>query len=336
MASVFYDSFDPYSGPVTLKWASGEASFNSDPAFVRTGTQSLNPAGGAGELIPRINFTNRTTMIAGVAYYQTDAVGNQIMYFFNALAAAGVYGECDVSSDGAIVLKVSNSTVATSAPGIIGTGQFYYVEMKATFTDPGHCEIRVNGETVLVYDGFMSDGVNNGVVSFFLPGSSINTCYYDDLYVLDDTGDTNNDFLGAINIYAILPDEDEAPLDWTPLAGTNVSQVNIAPPPGDSDYVFSPTVGAIDQYHYPITGIPGTYLIKAIQHGLCARLDAAGSHTLQSQLNGTTGQLALVGSNTPTEEYAYVLCPYDTNPNTGEAFQPTDFATTFLGPIITA
>jgi hypothetical protein len=76
--------------------------------------------------------------------------------------------------------------------------------------------------------------------------------------------------------------------------------------------------------------------IKCVQHSLCCRLDAAGSHTVMSQCNATTGQAAIVGINTPGEDYDYVLCVYDNNPNTGEQFQPADFATTWLGPTITA
>jgi hypothetical protein len=341
MALVFMDSFQHYNG-INQKWSSGAANFNADPAFIRQPntlrTQSLNPNGGSFSNIPRINFTNRISMVFGVAYIQQFAVGNQILYTNNQPAGGGQYGEIRVELDGSLTLrKLGGNIIAQSAPGIIGTGQFYYIEEKSTFLSVGgSCIVRVNGVPVITFSGSMTDGVNQGVDGFLLPGSAINNCYYNDLYVLDSSGATNNDFLGAVLIYALKPKANETPLNFTPLANTNWQEVNQFPAPGDAAYVFSPTVGAIDQYEYDISGIPGAYLIKGIQHCMSARLDAAGAHTLFSQCNATTGQAAIVGSNAPTTDYDFVLCPYDVNPNTGVAFQPSDFTTTFLGPVITA
>jgi hypothetical protein len=342
MAGMFVDSFDPYN-TLSLKWSSGTAPFNTNPAFVRTGTQSLSPQGGSFSNLPRINFTTRLGMTVGVAFYQVSAVGNvDSMKWQNSAEGWGI--DLIVNIDGSLTAQLSGSGQdATSSPGIIGVGQFYYIEVQATFgnSDAETLIVRVDGATVISYTGQISDGVHAGINSFFLPGSLIDTIYYDDLYVLDSTPSSNPDnpndgFLGAIRVYAILPDLDETPIDFTPLAGTNVSQVNQAPPPGDSAYVFSSTVGATDLYHYPITGLPSNIEIKCVQHSLCCRLDAAGSHTVMSQCNATTGQAAIVGINTPGEDYDYVLCVYDNNPNTGEQFQPADFATTWLGPTITA
>jgi hypothetical protein len=342
MSIVFLDSFQHYTG-LNQKWSSGEADFNTNSEWIRNyiagvRTQSLNPNGGSFSNIPRINFSNRTNMIFGVSYIQEFAVGNQIMYTNNQPAGGGQYGEIDVSIDGALVLKKLGGAVvlATSAPGIIGTDGFYYIEQESVFTQTGSCIVRVNGEIVITFSGDMTDGTHTGVDGFLLPGSAVNNCYYNDLYVLDASVAPNNSFLGAVLIFAFPSVANESPLNFTPLANTNWQEVATFPPPGDAAYVFDDNVGAIDQYEYSITGIPGTYLLKGIQHCMSARLDAAGSHTLFSQLNATTGQAALVGSNALTEDYAFVLCPYDTNPNTGVAFQPSDFSTTFLGPNITS
>lgn len=343
MAGMFCDSFDPY-GNLALKWSSGTASFASNPALVRTGTQSLNPQGGSFSNLPRINFTNRVAMTVGVAYLQQFAVGNQVLLFYNGLAAENQYLELDVGIDGSLTAQFrSSGKVANSAPGLIGVLQYYYIEVSITFGNSAAetCIVRVNGATVINYTGQITDGTHSGVTGFFLPGSAINNCYYDDLYVEDGTpsgnpANPNNSFLGPIRIYAILPDANETPLQFTPLSGTNFSEVNQTPPPGDSAYVSSSTVGATDLYHYPITGIPSPFEILFIQHSLCCRLDSAGAHTVMSQCNATTGQAAIIGSNTPGEDYDYVLTIYDNNPNTGEQFQPNDFATTWLGPTITA
>jgi hypothetical protein len=333
MALVFIDSFDPYA-TLLLKWSSGSAAFNSNPAFVRTGIQSLNPTLPGFGAQPRINFATRNVMFAGDAIFiQSFGAGgnNQVMGFFSQGYGASQM-DVDVSSNGAIFLVNNQTTFATSAPGIISTGKFFYLEASINLTT-GSYEVRVNGATVLSGAVSFPAGAIDG---FFLYASPSGNQFHDDFYLLDDSGATNNTFLGAVQIFAILPDLNETPLQWTPLAGTNVSQVNIAPPPGDSDYVFDSNPGDIDQYHYTITGPSGSYSIKGIQHSLCARLDSAGSHTVNSQINGHTSGSPKVGSNAPGANYAYAIFPWDQNPNTSAAFQPTDFATTFVGPNLTS
>jgi hypothetical protein len=337
MAGMFVDSFDPYND-LLQKWSSGALyNFNTNPAFVRTGTQSLNPNSEAFDTVPRVNFGNRQTLIYGYAVYVVSLGPITLSFVYNQNAPAGQYGQIDLAGDGSLTLSASNDVIAATAPGIITAGAFFYIELMGTFTAPGEYELRVNGNTVLQGTGVMSDGAHNGVTGFFLPGNPEITVYYDDLYICDDTGGVNDGFQGPIQIYAILPDSNETPIDFTPLSGHNFSEVNQTPPPGDSAYVYSPTIGAVDQYHYSVAAIPGSYEITFIQHSLCCRLDAAGAHTVQSQVNNTTGQLAIVGNNTPTENYAYVLTIWDQNPNTGKQFAPTDFNNgTWAGPIITA
>jgi hypothetical protein len=340
MAIIFIDSFQHYNALAT-KWSSGLGNFNTNPAFIRTPnalrTQSLLAIGGSFNNLPRINFTLRFNMTVGVAYYQSNNIGNQIMFFYNQ-ATAGQLGQINVLANGAIQLTSSQGILATSASGLIGIGQFYYIEQQSVFQVAGSCSVRVNGQTVLTFNGDMTaaGGSHPGADGFLLPGSAINNCYYNDLYLLDSSGSTNNTFLGAVLIYALPTKANETPLNFTPLANTNWQEVNAFPPQGDTAYVSSSTVGAIDQYEYDISGIPGVYQIKGIQHCMSAKLDSAGSHTLFSQLNATTGQTALVGSNAPGAVYDFVLCPYDQNPNTSAAFQPSDFTTTFLGPNITS
>jgi len=337
VASIFYDSFDHYN-IFLQKWSTGNGqTFNTNPAFVRTGTQSLL----AGQLpgfanLARINFTKRTTLICGYAYYAASfgAGGNQMSFFYNQ-ADLDTYAELDCLPNGQIVMKINGGIVAESAPGVLQTGVFQYIEEKVTLQTGGAYEVRVNGATVIsgTFGSFGAD--QPGADGFILVGSDVNDCYYDDVYLLDDSGTVNNDFLGAVQIFAILPDANETPLNFTPLSGTNFSEVNQVPPPGDSAYVSDDSVGAIDQYHYTITGPTGAFAIKAIQHSLCARLDSAGSHTLGSRINTHTGSGPQVGTDGVGNDYAFIIQPWDLNPNTGLPFQEADFDTTFVGPIIT-
>jgi len=341
VASIFYDSFDHYN-QFLQKWSSGVATFNTNPAFVRTGTQSLTASLPGFPNIPRINFANRLTVICGYAFYPTSfgANGVQISRWYNQ-PDQDEMATISVLPNGSVLLSVNTVVVATSTPGALSVGEFAYIEVKATLESFGAYEVRINGSAVSGLVGNFGNFADyrafaTGADGFMLIGSDVVDVYYDDAYLLDDSGTVNNDFLGAVQIFAILPDANETPLNFTPLAGTNFSEVNQVPPPGDSAYVFDDSVGAIDQYHYTITGPSGSFAIKAIQHSLCARLDSAGSHAIASRINTHTGSGPQVGTSTVGNDYAFVIQPWDLNPNTGLPFQPADFSTTFVGPIITS
>jgi hypothetical protein len=340
MSLTFVDSFDHYD-TVDQKWDNGGADFNTDPAFVRTGTQSLAPGGGGFDTLPRKDFPHVDTMTCGFAFILSSFAGNNnVAFFFNQSGGGFVSGDLFVNPDGSLTVKLSNGgvTLGTTVGGLIVPNAFSYIEFQGTFTNPGSCLVRVNGQVVFTRSGIdMTGGTGAaGIDGFFLPGSNQLNFFYDDLYLLDSSNSgipntPNDSFLGAVQIFAILPDLDETPLDWTPLASTNVSQVNQEPPPGDSAYVFSNTPGAIDQYHYTPTGPPGAYQIFGLQHSLSARLDAAGSHSICSQVGTNSGfSQAVQGA------YDFVVTPWDGNPETGNAWLVGDFSSTFLGPQITS
>jgi hypothetical protein len=333
MAGVFADSFDPYTS-LGLKWSSGTAEFNSVPSFVRTGLQSLHPVQAGGfDGVPRVNFSTRGAMTAGAAFFP-QALGEQIWFWYNQANGQGV---CQLSAveDGSIQVVTGNVIIANSAAGVLQTGVFNYIEASGIFATAGRLIVKVNGAVVI---DFVGDTVQTGVPGvngFLLPGSATRDVYFDDLYLVDDSGSENNTFLGPIQVFAIYPDNNETPLDFTPLSGTNFSEVNQFPPPGDAAYVFDGDVGDIDQYHYTITGPVGAFAIQFIQHGLCCKLDAPGAHLIGSQINAFTNDTPQIGTNAVGSDYAYILFVWDVNPNTGVAFEVTDFSTTFVGPKIT-
>ena len=337
MSLVFVDSFDHYD-TVDQKWDAGGADFNTDPAFVRTGTQSLAPGGGGFDTLPRKNFPHVNTMTVGFAFIISSFAGTStIMFFFNQSGGGFQTGTLTLEPDGSISIQVAHVTIGNTVGNLIIPNSFAYIEFQGDFQVIGSCILRVNGQVVFTFSGDMTGGVGaEGIDGFFQPGSNLLNFFYDDLYLLNANNSgipstPNNTFLGAVQIFAILPDLDETPLDWTPLASTNVSQVNQEPPPGDTAYVSDNTPGDIDQYHYTPTGPPGAFQIFGLQHSLSARLDSAGSHSICSQVGTNSG-----ASQAVQGAYDFVVTPWDGNPETGNAWLVGDFATTFLGPKITS
>lgn len=341
MAVVFGDSFNGYN-TLLLKWSSGSSvAYNTDPAFIRTGNQSFLANGESFASLPRINFASRSTMIMGVAIYFTG-LATQVYKWLNSQGApsGGELISIQVGSDGAINVGLGNgpTIIAVSAPGVVSAGSFSYLETKVTFDSvAGSCVVRVNGQVVVTFNGPTCFAGFANAQSFTLTGSSHVDLYYSDFYLLDDSGGVNDDFLGPIQVFAIVPDANETPLDWTPLANTNWQEVSQVPPPvDDSAYVFAGTEGNTDQYHYTISGPTEAFEIKFVQHSLCCKLDAPGAHTIASQVNTHTSGAPQVGSDAVGADYVYVIFPWDVNPNTGVPFIPSDFASTFFGPKITS
>lgn len=333
MSIVRVDSFDHYDS-IPVKWDTGSAQFTTNASFVRTGGQAILLPGTAFPALPKLNFTNRTTMIAGLAIHPAILAEVRLFSWFNNGVNDGQVGLW-MESDGSLLVVTGNvnDVLGQTAPSLITAGVYNYVEIKAKMiagAPTGSIEVRVNGQTALLKTGIPTTRFANGADQFILQGSQLVDVYADDFYLLDDQGTANNDFLGAVRIYAIMPDANETPLDWVPLANQNYQEVNQIPPPGDTAYVESDTVGATDQYHYTPSGPTGAYEIKGIQHSLDAKLSAAGSHSICSQINTHSGGQVALGS-----DYHMVVTPWDVNPNTGAAFVPADFATTFVGPKIT-
>lgn len=333
MSMIFVDSFDHYDS-IPEKWDAGSAQFTSDPALVRTGEHAILLPGDAFPALPKINFTNRTTCIVGMAIHPATLAEIRLFSFFNNSVNDGQVG-LRMQSDGSLTVTTGNvnDVLGVTAPGLIVAGVYNYVELKATMiaTLPtGSIEVRVNGQTALLKTNIPTTRFANGADQLILQGSQLVDVYCDDLYLLDNLGGVNDDFWGAVRIYKVMPDANETPLDWVPLANTNWQETSQVPPPGDTAYVESDTLAATDQYHYTPSGPVGSYTIKGIQHSLDAKLSAAGSHSICSQIGANSGRdFAL------TSDYHMAVTQWDVNPETGLAWDPADFAAAFLGPKIT-
>ena len=174
------------------------------------------------------------------------------------------------------------STVAT-LPITVNT--WTYLEFKFKLGSSGSFEVRQ--DTVVVYTD--SEPVNMGTENKFVIGSEDNTnssSYFDDVYLLDTTGSTNNDYLGAVHIERLSPAGNGNSTELTPSAGSNFECVDEGNPNGDSDYVESSTVGAKDTYAMsdPVA-VSGS--VVAARYGFTAR---------KSTIEGTIGITPIIRS----------------------------------------
>lgn len=109
-------------------------------------------------------------------------------------------------NDKRIIIKRGDDTVIASVSAAFEFGPWFYLEVQVYLHDTeGYVEIRKDGNPnpILRVDGLDTSSTYKYVDTLQIgPGYSVggNPCYFDDFYVLDDTGTKNNDFKGDVRI----------------------------------------------------------------------------------------------------------------------------------------
>ena len=331
---LFCDSFDHYqTSDLSSKYTFPGAQSSIIQGSARTGTQSLYLGGTSG---PGKAIGPQTAVIAGHAYLPPSLAG-RIFIFYNTDTGEEEV-DVNVAADGSIFFTGGNTHIPLgdpSAPGLLQAGIYCYLEYALAWIGGiVNLYARVNGQLVITVlnlppgDGYINEIILSG------PGGSAGAIH-DDLYVGYSTtpATITDDFQGPVRIYPLIPIANETPLQWTPLSGTNFSEVNQIPPPGDAAYVADGTVGDVDQYQLDFIsghGPSGSYTIKFGQTVIDAKLDASGARLIAPDIGGNVGNSVALSTAYSMYEQTYSL-----NPVTGLPFAPADFTTTFLGPKVT-
>lgn len=347
--TLFMDSFDHYAtaqGPWKWQGSWNFAGINSTPGVARTGTGCLEcNIDAAGGNCPSITtFGSQPNLIVGFAFQPGVVPTSTICNFLD--EGASDY-QCFASLSGTGALAIINHyigqpgpTLLTTDPGLIKQADWNYIELAIIFSTNGSVYARINGGTIYSAVGVNTIHSGNSICSGLAlsgpPADDDSASLFDDFYLgySDDPANISADLQGVRRLYPYIPSANETPLQWTPLSGSNYSEVNQIPPPGDAAYVSSPSVGTTDQYKLaPVSGEgpSGAWSGAFGQTVISARLDSAGSGSVAGDIGGT-----VASGQALTTSYSMYLQPYDTNPATGEPFASTDFATVFFGPKQTA
>ena len=312
MSLLFMDGFDSYPNEITTniwsspysKWSNGFESlrgkiygaqngrFNdSKSLLINSGSYS----DGAAYIYKNLNI-NANTLIVGMAF-KTD-------WTLDSGRSVRIFGLADVTSvqmgvnltyenkifitRGGAINSFGTTIASTNVPLLINT--WNYIEFKVTFDSiNGSYQLKLNGKNLLLNNGpvatvttsnnyanrLLLSGVSSygGLVDYSAPNF-----FFDDLYVCDDQGSTNNSFLGECRIQTSLPSADHS-VDFTPSSGSNFEAVNelVA---NTSDYVTSNTPGDIDLYDVDdLNVIPDT--VYAIQTNVVAKKDNVATRTIK-------------------------------------------------------
>ena len=338
------DGFDHYTDIAQKGWSELYANFpvGITDTLARTGSQSLalrhgmpiyGSTGGCSRGIPRAEVVT-----VGMAMYFPSSVsqGTQVnsCAFINVIT--GGTTQCFVSwFQSTLSVAAYQCTSFTrpillggSAGGVLTMDSWQYVEVQIRVHDTlGMVIVRIDGVEVLnlqEVDTAFSAGADyiNGIT---LMGGIVFTSgwvYVDDLYILDNSGDVNNDFLGDVKVETLYPAADGAQNDWVPSTpGDHYPLVRDLPASYD-DYLATNVPGATELYG--LTPLSSAALdIKGVQWNTFAKEVAPGSRIVRPVVR-QNGVLAYGDPAALSVSEGYVHGIMDINPITEEPWTTVD------------
>lgn len=219
---------------------------------------AITISGASGSMVTP-SFGVQNTWVVGFGFKLSSVSGTPTLTIMS-----GASQQCSltVSSSGGgyvWVLKRGSTTIATS--GTVRTlGTWYYVELKVTVRDgtDGVYELRVDETADL--SGSSVNLANTGTdgADVFQFSATTNNAAWDDIYICDDQGSVNNDFMGDSAVRGVLPNGDGASTGLTPSTGSSHFALvdDPASANNDNDYNRAVNVGDRDLYDYEnLTGL---------------------------------------------------------------------------------
>lgn len=259
MTNHWVEGFETHATSTYLnrKYASGGGTLSATTG--RLFGNAIFISGAAGSLVtPSLGVQN--TWIIGFGFKITTSVlGTPTVTIMS-----GSSEQCRitaVSSGAGYVWRLLRgaTTIATSAT-VRSLATWYYVELKVTVRDgtDGVYELRVD-ETADISGSSvnLANTAADGADVFQFSATTSNAAW-DDIYINDDQGAANNDFLGDSAVRGILPNGDGASTGLTPSTGSShyVLVDDTATNPVDTDYNRAVNVGDRDLYDYEnLTGL---------------------------------------------------------------------------------
>lgn len=265
MALIYMDGFD--AGDQAARWTTiGAGTMTRSLVAGRYGTgQALRLGSGLNSNPNGVTryFAPTSTLYFGAALQLSGSnnSGAQLLHF-GSFAGANL-GLWVTSSYGlqlwrhisSFELSTSSGTALTSASEGLVNNEWVYLEAMVTVADTGgRFVLRKNGNTIIDFTGdTRTSGATTDTDHVILSGVVSNgpTYTWDDVYIANNAGSTNNTFQGDIEVKALLPDANGNYSGFTGSDGNSTDNYQLIDDANMADYVASSVVGTKDSYSLP-------------------------------------------------------------------------------------
>lgn len=333
MALIWIDGFDHYgagSTPGTDNMLAGvyaavTAGVSPSTSTARTGTHSLVAA--TGNNVRRILGAPKTGVGFGMACFLSalpSGTDNGAICIFSDASAAGIVS-ITMDATGKIRAKlggVGGTLLGQTASPVLVAGAYQHVEVFCKISATvGVVQVRVNEVMALNLTGLNTGTVSIENVEFI---GAFNG-WVDDIFCWDDTGASNNTFIGGRRVFTVQPDADTVVADFAIVgATTGWDAINDAAPDGDTSYIVaSPLSGPPKVSEFDLSSLPsGITAINGMQSYVNAKKTDAGGANLKASVLSAAAVAA--GIDRPiTTTYAYCADVFEVDPNTGAPWTST-------------
>lgn len=298
MALLFCDSFDHYPVSEILQkyehyYQSGTSNSlqtGRTASAMRSGTASRQDGG----LLKVFGGTASTIIIGAAIKRGTSGVANFIFSLYEGSTSLLHVALKHATNDKLEVYRSTTRLGVCSTTLVVDT--WYYVELKVNISDTvGAPVVKINGvaETI-TWDtggGSNQDTKNGGtgyvdMIRFGQVSGQNGYTDYDDYYICDSSGSTNNDFLGDVTVQALMPNGIGNYSQWTPTSGDNYTNVD-ENPSNDTDFVSASAASLRDSYAFENLSASST--IYGIQQMARIKKTTSGLRTVRqfSRLSST-------------------------------------------------
>jgi hypothetical protein len=342
MALRLADSFDHYAtAQLTRKWTTLDGSPAISAGNGRRSTASLRMTS-ANNISLSKGFDSQATWIVGFAYRIASYNSTGPAPIMAVLDGTSIQIDVRLTNDGVLTVTRNGTTLTASSAGIIAPTITNYIELKTTIGNAGSYELRVNGVAVASGTGVDTQNTANATANVIRLGSATSTALftnadYDDLYICDGTGSTNNDFLGDTRVDCFFANGNG---NTSQLVGSdsnstdNYLLVDETSVNDDTDYVQSATVSEKDTYAFAnMTHSPSA--IYGIQINMQANKTDSGLRSIQSVIR--SGGSDTDGTARPmASSYNNYVQISETDPATAVAWTSSGFDAAEFGAKVAA
>lgn len=268
--------------------------------------------------------TNITTSICGIAVKHPSLPVSDIT-ILRFIDNTTIQFELSSNQNGAVSVKTptggggSLSIIGTSSNNIIRAGTFQYIETKVVYSTSttGSILVKIDGNIIFNLSNIQTAFTTAQVNRFLMSSDHL----FDDLYIADATGSTNNDLLGDMKVLSLFPIANGRVTQFGRIGVTNNWQaVDDSAPDSDTTYVYGSSMGLMDMYRFG--SLPSNVQTPvAVQTMILPKKDLPGNRSIASVIgNGTTESISSLNLSLWSGDYIYWWTVYDINPITGVAW----------------